>query len=89
MEEWIVLVFLDMHNHTSSAVRVNNTYSQEFEVKVGVHHRALVLSSFLFICVMEALSREFRLGCPWELLPADDLVIMADDTEEVVGCMYL
>ena len=27
---------------------------------------------------MEALSREFRTGCPWELLYADDLVIVAE-----------
>ena len=37
----------------------------------------------LFIIVLEALSREFRTGCPWELLYADDLVIMADTLPEL------
>ena len=32
--------------------------------------------------VLEALSREFRTGCPWELLYADDLVIVAKTIEE-------
>ena len=32
---------------------------------------------------MEALSQEFRTGCPWELLYADDLVIVADSLEEL------
>ena len=31
----------------------------------------------LFVIVMEALSREFRVALPWELLYADDLVVIA------------
>ena len=34
-------------------------------MKVGVH-RGSVLSPLLFIIVLEALSREFRAGVPWE-----------------------
>ena len=33
---------------------------------------------------MEALSREFQTGCPWELLYADDLVIIADTMDELL-----
>ena len=32
---------------------------------------------------MEALSREFRNGCPWELLYADDLVLTAETLEDL------
>ena len=35
--------------------------------------------------VLEALSIEFRTGCPWELLYADDLVLVAETMEELVG----
>ena len=38
----------------------------------------------LFIIVLEALSREFRTGCPWELLYADDLMIGAESMEELL-----
>ena len=38
---------------------------------------------------MGALSRNFRQGCPWELLYAYDLVIMADSLEEVVDRLSL
>ena len=31
--------------------------------------------------VLEALYREFRTGCPWELLYADDLMISAESME--------
>ena len=55
----------------------------QFEVKVGVHQGS-VLSPLLFIIVLEALSREFGAGVPWEDLYADDLVIIADSLEECV-----
>ena len=46
--------------------------SNSFEVKVA-RHQGSALSPFLFVMVMEALSREFRVALPWELLYADDL----------------
>ena len=52
-------------------------------MKVRVHQGS-VLSPLLFIIVLEALSREFRAGVPWEDLFADDLVIIADSLEECV-----
>ena len=52
-------------------------------VGVGVHQGS-VLSPLLFIIVFEALSREFRTGCPWELLYADDLMISAESMEELL-----
>ena len=47
-------------------------------------HQGSVLSPLLFIIVLEALSREFRTGCPWELLYADDLMISAESMEELL-----
>ena len=54
-----------------------NSYSDVFNVQVGVHQGS-VLGPLLLIIVLEALSREFQTGCPWELLYAGDLVIIAD-----------
>ena len=50
--------------------------------KVGAHQGA-VLSPLLFMIVMEALSKEFRVGCPWELLYAGDLVLVAETLEDL------
>ena len=80
IEEWIVRFGQAMYNNTRSRIRVNNTYSDEFGVKVGVHQGS-VLSHLLFVIVLEALSHEFRTGTPWELLYADDLVISAETKE--------
>ena len=46
--------------------------------------RFSVLSPLLFILVLEALSREFHTGVPWELLYADDLMVIADTLEECI-----
>ena len=82
VEEWAFKVVQSMYKFAKSSVRVNGNFSSEFDVKVGVHQGS-VLSPLLFICVMEALSLEFKSGCPWELLYADDLVITAETPEEL------
>ena len=83
VEEWIVRLVQGMYANARSRVHVGEGYSEEFEVKVGVHQGS-VLSPLLFIIVLEALSREFRSGVPWEDLYADDLVIIAESLEECV-----
>ena len=71
-----------MYKDVRSRVRVGDGYSEEFGVGVGVHQGSVL--SPLFIIVLEALSREFRTGCPWELLYADDLMISAESMEELL-----
>lgn len=88
VEEWLVKVVQSMYHNVRSRVRVNGEFSDEFEVKVGVHQGS-VLSPLLFIMVLEALSQEFRTGCPWELLYADDLVIVAESLDELTERLKL
>ena len=83
VEEWIVRLVQGMYADARSRVHVGEGYSEEFEVKVGVHQGS-VLSPLLFIIVLEALSREFCSGVPWEDLYADDLVIITESLEECV-----
>ena len=83
IDEWLVRLVQSMYKGMRSRVRVGDGYSEEFGVGVGVHQGS-VLSPLLFIIVLEALSREFRTGCPWELLYADDLMISAESMEELL-----
>ena len=76
-KEWIVKLVQRMYENVRSRVWVGEGLSDEFEVQVDVHQGS-VLSPLLFIIVLEALSREFRAGVPWDDLYADDLVIIAD-----------
>ena len=79
IDEWLVRLVQSMYTDVRSRVRVGNRYREEFGVAVVVHQGS-VLSPLLFIIVLEALSREFRTGCPWELLYTDDLMISAEQT---------
>ena len=76
IDEWLVCLVQSMYTDVRRRVRVGNGYSEEIGVAVVVHQGS-VLSPRLFTIVLEALSREFRNGCPWELLFADDLMISA------------
>ena len=70
-------IVMKMYEDLRTAVRVLSALSEDFTVSVGVHQGS-VLSPLLLIIVLEALSRDFRVGLPWELLYADDLVLIAD-----------
>ena len=83
VEEWIVRLVQGMYANARNRVRVGEGYSEEFEVKVGVHQGS-VLSLLLLIIVLEALSCEFLSGVPWEYLYVDDIVIITESLEECV-----
>ena len=83
IDEWLVRLVQSMYKDVRSRVRVGSGYSEEVGVKVCVHQGS-VRSPLLFIIVLEALSREFRTGCPWELLIAEDLMISAESMEELL-----
>jgi len=68
-----------MYEKATTAVKVHDKLSDEFEVKVGVHQGSM-LSPLLIIIVLEALSKSFRKVLPLELLYADDLVAESDES---------
>jgi Reverse transcriptase (RNA-dependent DNA polymerase) len=82
LDEWVVNVVKSMYSGATTTVKMKNETSHEFGVKMGVHQGS-VLSPLLFNIVLEALSRKFRQGLPWELLYADDLVLWAESEEEL------
>lgn len=82
VHEWLVRTVMAMYKDSNSTIKINNTMGEKFDVRVGVHQGS-VLSPLLFIIVLEALSRECRNGLPWEMLYADDLVIIAESLEEL------
>jgi len=47
-------------------------------------HQGSALSPLLFVIVMEAISSEFRVALPWELLYADDLAVIAETEESLL-----
>ena len=82
-DEWLVRIVQSMYKEVRNRVRVGDGYSNSFDVRVGVHQGS-VLSLLLFVIVLEALSMEFRTGCSWEFLYADDLMVSAHSMDELL-----
>ena len=62
IEEWTVQFVQAMYNNTKSKVRVNNTFSDEFGVKFGVHQGSALFYSSLYsnLCHLSS-----AMGHPW------------------------
>src|SRR5258708_2411399 len=71
-----------MYEGVTTSVKINGEESEGFEVKVGVHQGS-VLSPILFNIVMQAIADNFKVGLPWELFYADDLVLLAESRAEL------
>ena len=61
------------YNGASTVVRTTHGRTDEFPIKVGLHHGS----------VLYVISEEFRCGLPSELLFADDLAVVIDTEEEM------
>ena len=83
IDEWLVRIVQSMYKEVRSRVRVGDEYSNSFDVRVGVYQGS-VLSPLLIVIVLEALSMEFRTGCPREILYADDLRVSAQSMDELL-----
>ena len=71
-----------MYRRTSTKVLTAVGETETFEVSVGLHQGS-ALSPFLFVLVMDVLSEEIRNEELWELLYADDLIITAENEEDL------
>jgi len=72
-----------MYTGAKTVVRKVYGNSSCFEVKVG-RHQGSALSPLLFVIVMEAISREFRVALSWKLLYADDLAVISETEEHLI-----
>jgi len=63
VEEWLVSTVMSMYSGAKTVVRTVYGNSKGFEVKVGMHQGS-ALSPMLFVIVMEAISKEFRVALP-------------------------
>ena len=70
-----------LYDGAKTRVRVGSAYSEEFEIKAGVHQGS-VLSPLLFAIGVDVIT-ENAMGVVNELLYADDLVIMSEDMEDL------
>ena len=78
--EHTISMVMTLYKNSRSKVKTISGTSESFEIKVGVHQGS-ALSPLLFILVMNEISKEVeRPEEIWELLNADDLVLIAELT---------
>jgi len=82
VNERLVRAVMRLYEEAKTKVKVGGGMSDGFSVEVGVHQGS-VLSPFLFAIVMDVLCEDVREGLLFEILYADDLVLMADSMEEL------
>ena len=82
LSEVIVREVISLYDGAKTRVRMGSAYSEEFEVKVGLHQGS-VLSPLLFAIVVYVITENARRGVVNELLYVDDLVIMSEDMEDL------
>jgi len=82
VEEWLVSAVMSTYTGAKTVARTVYGNSNGFEVEVRMHQGS-ALSLLLFVIVIEALSREFRVALPWELY-ADNLVVIAETEDDLI-----
>ena len=82
LSEAIVRTVMSLDDGAKTRVRMGSAYSEEFEVKVGLHQGS-VLSPLLFVVVMDVITENTRRGVDNELLHKDDLILMSKTMEDL------
>lgn len=72
----------DMYHDVRTKVRSAAGLSQEFNVRVGVHQGS-ALSPLLFNLVMDLITKNIQASLPWNLLYADDIVLVSKTAEDI------
>ena len=80
--EKLISIVKMMYEGSETTVRTPYGKTSPFRVNVGVHQGS-ALSPFLFLVVLDTLSQGLRGDELWELLFADDLVIIADSLHQL------
>jgi len=75
VEKWLVLAVVSMYTDAKTVVRMIYGNSKCSKVKVGMHQGSALSP---LVIVMAAISREFRVPLPWELLYANELTVIAE-----------
>ena len=82
LSEVMVRVVMRLYDGAKTRVRVRSAYSEEFEIKVGVHQGS-VLSPLLFAIVVEVIKENTKRDVVNELRYTDDLVLMSETMEDL------
>ena len=70
-----VTLIKDMYNNAMTSVQTNDHNTDYFPIKIGLHQGS-TLSPYLFVLVMDEVTRDIQGDIPWCMLFADDIVLV-------------
>ena len=73
---------MSMHTDAKTVVRTVYDNSNGFKVKIAMHQGS-ALNHLLFVIVMEAFAREFRVALPWRLY-TDNLGVISETEDNLI-----
>ena len=76
-------IIKDMYDEVVANVRTCGAITNNFSITIG-WHQEFALSAFLFVIVMDELTRAIKDEIPWCMLFADDIVLV-DETRAGVN----
>ena len=82
LSEVMARAVMSFYDGAKTRVMVGSAYSEEFEVKVDVQQGSVLLP-LLFAIVVDVITENARRGVIYELLYANDLVLMSDTMEDL------
>ena len=77
------MIIKDMYNGIVANVRTCGGITSNFSITIGLHQGS-ALSPFLFVLVMDKLTRAIQDEIPWCMLFADDIILI-DETRAGVN----
>ena len=73
--KYITLIKKDMYKNAMTFVRTCGGDTTDFPINIGLH-QGLALSPYLFVLVMDEVTRDIQGDIPWCMLFADDVVLV-------------
>ena len=81
VKEKYIRVVQDMYANCKTVVRTAAGTTEPFGVRVGLHQGS-ALSPLLFVAVMDEVTERVRREAPWNMMYADDVVLLNDTKED-------
>ena len=75
-----LLAIKDMYHGAETRVRTCGGYIEPFKITMGLHQGS-ALTPYLFVLVMDKLTKHIQTEVPWCMLFVDDIVLV-DETKE-------
>jgi hypothetical protein len=74
-----ITLIKDMYDNVVTSVRISNGDTNDFLINIGLHQGSALIS-YLFVLVMDEVTRDIQCGIPWCILFADDVVLVDERT---------